>query len=115
VPSITGVRLSPHVSDATLLNISAGGVLIECASRVRLGACVTVIFEGTFSPASVEGRVARSCVANMGKNGILRYHVGIEFTNCIAIAEAPSAPKPHLVTPPPSQDTIPVPVFVNRW
>ena len=91
VPSITGVRLSPHGSEATLLNISASGILVECTGRLRLGMAVTTIFEGGFSPSTIEGRVARSSVANVSKKGVLQYHIGIAFNSPIALEQAPAA------------------------
>jgi hypothetical protein len=91
VPGIKGVRLSPHGSEATLLNISASGILVECTSRLRLGTAVTTVFDGTFSPATIEGRVARSSVANVSKKGVLQYHIGIAFNKPIAFDAAPVA------------------------
>lgn len=117
VPSITGVRLRPIGADATLLNISASGVLVECTSRLRLGTAVTVVFEGTFSPSAVGGWIARSSVATVSKNGVLRYAVGIAFQNLIALDPAPetvvpaseAAPEPLALVP-----SLPPP-SVNRW
>jgi hypothetical protein len=124
VPSITGVRISPYGAQATLVNISETGILVECSVRMQHGNAVTVNFEGTFAPRSVEGRVARHCVAAMGKDGALRYHTGIAFNGRIRIEdEAPSVeaaepPQPEpaaaietvAVTPPPE-----APVARNRW
>jgi len=127
VPGIKGVRLSPHGTEATLLNISASGALVECTSRIRLGTAVTTVFEGTFSPATIEGRVARSSVANVSKKGVLQYHIGIAFNNRIAIgvpaavepvpvaATAQPAPETSGATQP-AQTAAPVPPVVrNRW
>ena len=116
VPSITAIRLSPHGADATLVNISTSGVLVVSTYRFRLAAPVTVVFDGTFSPKSVEGRIARSSVAGVSKTGVLRYHIGIVFDDPTALREAlepvdpppTSAPEPQVVAPPP-------PVLVNRW
>lgn len=116
VPSITGVRLSPHGADATLLNISASGVLVECTSRFRLGTAVTVVFDGTFSSSSVEGRVARSSVATMDKNGVLRYHIGIAFNSRIALEEPPATANRQPETVPQPQVATLVPAVIgNRW
>lgn len=83
VPEITGIWLTPTGGDATLVNISASGVLVECNSRVAPRTLLTVRFLGTFSPASAEGRVARCLVAGIGKDGAIRYHIGIAFTEMI--------------------------------
>ena len=128
VPTIKGVRLSPHGTEATLLNISASGCLVECTSRIRLGTAVTTVFEGTFSPSTIEGRVARSSVANVSKKGVLQYHIGIAFNSRIAIGE-PIAVKPApAVEPAPAAANLQpgatsqaeaaapaVPVLTNRW
>jgi len=103
VPSITAVRLSPHGADATLLNISASGVLVECATRFRLGTAVTAVFEGTFSPSSVEGRVAR-------------YHIGIAFNKPIPLQEAPTAAVRQPEATPQTPSATPArSVVSNRW
>ncbi|HVH25512.1 MAG TPA: PilZ domain-containing protein [Vicinamibacterales bacterium] len=118
VPSIKGVRLRPFGAEATLVNISASGVLVECVTRLRLGTAVTVIFDGTFSPATAEGRVARSTVATVSKNGVLRYHVGIAFQNAIPLIVTAVAPsKPAAVEAAPvSPAAAPVATGpINRW
>ena len=66
LPSITGVRLSPYGIKTTLVNISESGLLTECDERLKTGNSVTVVFEGTFEPKTVQGRVARNLVAKMG-------------------------------------------------
>ena len=85
VPEITGVRLEPFGTDATLVNISSSGVLVECTTRVAPKMKVTVLFAGTFTPSSVDGRVARCVVAGIDKDSALRYHVGIAFDHAILL------------------------------
>jgi hypothetical protein len=80
VPAITGVRLKPHGADAKLVNISLTGMLTECTSRVKVGSTVAVLFEGSFAVESVVGRIVRCEVSAMGRDGVLRYHVAIAFT-----------------------------------
>jgi hypothetical protein len=111
VPTITSLRISPHGVEASLVNISESGVLAECGERLKPGSAVTVVFEGTFTPRSVEGRVARNTVSSMGKDGRLRYHVGIAFTKQITLAPDDSArPKPE-----PERPVLVQPPARNRW
>jgi hypothetical protein len=111
VPSITAIKLTPSVGEATLVNISASGVLVECASRVAPGTLLTVRFLGTFSPASAEGRVARCLVAGIGKDGAIRYHIGIAFTQMIPfdVDEAPATSVSSTEFPPPQPPQEPAP------
>ena len=105
VPSIQGVRISPpNDLTSTLVNISTTGVLVECTAKPRPGSSVTVHFLGTFTPSAVRGRVARTIVASLGKDGLLRYMVGIAFDEPIqlevpapepAVAEQPAEPAPR--------------------
>jgi len=99
VPQITGVRLVPPDARSTLLNISTSGILVECESRPRPGSEVTVHFEGTFSPASIRGRIARTLVASLGKDGKLQYLAGIAFDHAISLDQPPppDAAMPELI------------------
>ena len=113
VPSIQAVRISPGDSPCTLVNISTSGLLVECTSKPRPGSAVTVNFVGGFTPASVKGRVARTMVASLGKDGVLHYMVGIAFDQPIEIDE-------HLADPeaaPPPAETAPrvTSRLQNRW
>jgi hypothetical protein len=85
VPSITGLRLSPHGAEASLVNLSTTGLLAECAVRLKTGSTVTVQFEGTFTPAAAQGRVARCSVASLSNTGTLMYHVGLAFDEAIQL------------------------------
>jgi hypothetical protein len=139
VPSITGLRIPAHGGTATLINISASGLLAECGERLQLGYRVTVLVEGTFAPRLIRGKVARSSVATLGSNGNLRYHVGIAFDAPIALEHpAPAAqvepapvataaptevaraavepPAPAPAAPPPTAPDVPAPPAIrNRW
>jgi hypothetical protein len=114
VPSIEGVRVAPGDEVSTLVNISTTGVLVECTSRPRPGSAVTVRFIGTFKPASVPGRVARTMVASLGKDGVLHYMVGIAFDNPIELEEQlaalPDAPQPTETATPKAASRL-----QNRW
>jgi len=110
VPSIEAVHLSPGDSMATLVNISTSGVLVEGTSKLRPGSAVTVNFIGTFTPTTVRGRVARTIVASLGKDGVLHYMVGIAFDEPISLEQ--------VTDPPDSVQAEPVPKISrlqNRW
>jgi hypothetical protein len=116
VPSITGLRIKPHGAEARLVNISASGLLAECGVRLQSGSVVSIQFEGTFSPTTVEGRVVRCAVAMVGAGG-LRYHVAVAFARTIPLevsgsaAATASPPAAHAPT-----REIPVkPAVQNRW
>jgi hypothetical protein len=125
VPSIKGLRLSPHGADAVLVNISNSGLLAECTVRLKTGSVVLVLFDGTFSPTSVASRVVRCAVSAMGSDGVLRYHVGIAFDFPMALddalePESARADAPHAL----AESDAPLPVSVstqapasvrNRW
>ena len=98
VPSITGLRLSPHGAEAKLVDISTTGLLAECTSRLKVGSSVAVLFEGQFTIPSIVGRIARCSVAAMGRDGVLRYHVGISFNKPIVLDIAAPEPPPVQAT-----------------
>jgi hypothetical protein len=119
VPSITGLRLSPHGAEAKLVDISTTGLLAECTSRLKVGSSVAVLFEGQFTIASIVGRIARCSVAAMGKDGVLRYHVGISFNKPIALdvpVPAAAAVPSTTAVPVDVAAAAPAPAVVrNRW
>jgi hypothetical protein len=114
VPSITSLRVSPHGTDAKLVNISATGLLAECGVRLKVGSAVTLTFEGTFEPSSVPARVVRCAVAAMGKGGSLLYHVGVMFNARIPLDVAGATPTPTPVATMPEAVVVHAAVR-NRW
>ena len=121
VPSITGLRLSPHGVEASLVDISPTGLLAECTVRLKVGSPVQVLFEGGFSPSTAPGRVARCEVAAMGRDSVLRYHIGVGFISPIALddevaesAKVELAPEASLAIPVPAPSPVHAPVR-NRW
>jgi hypothetical protein len=116
VPSISGLTLSPYGAAATLVNISATGLLAESGVPLKIGNFVKVIFEGSSAPSPVEGRVVRICVASMAPSGV-RYNIGVRFKGPIELEseaapqiDADSRPTTVAVADPPEP-----PVLVNRW
>jgi PilZ domain-containing protein len=112
VPSIEGVRLSPNDVVSSLVNISTSGCLVECNAKPRPGSAVTVHFSGTFQPATVRGRVARTIVASLGKDGVLHYMVGIAFDAPIEVEEQAEVPAPP---PQPVESPKAASRLQNRW
>jgi hypothetical protein len=88
IPSITGLRLLPDDVSARLVNVSTHGLLAECTSPLKPSLQIRVRFEGTFSPPIVAGRVVRCTVASMGSDGVLRYHVGVQFEVPISLNDS---------------------------
>ena len=115
MPSILGLRISPPGSKATLIDISASGLLAEWGVVVRNGQAVTVNFDGTFVPQSVEAQVVRSSVASMTSTGV-RYHVALVFTSPIALDDTP--PETGTANDPASAAVADLPQpdgIVNQW
>lgn len=128
VPSIKGVRLSPGEA-VQLINISRTGVLVEGRTRFVPGTRVTVIFEGTFTPAQIKGRIVRCQVSSI-HDGSLRYQSGIQFDKKLdahpgdlqealpdsaALKAAPApVPAPEPVAAKGAAKQAPAPL-INRW
>jgi hypothetical protein len=104
-PSIAGLTLLPHGAQATLVNLSATGLLCESTARLQVSSPVLVQFRGSFTPGSVVGRIVRCEVTAMGKDGLLRYGIAIEFASPIRVGDSEPAPPPA-----PSPQTA-----QNRW
>ena len=105
VATITGLRLHPPGVEASVVNISATGVLAETAAKYRVGSPVQVQFEGQFAVRGADGRIVRCEVAAMGRDGVLRYHVAIEFDAPIPLHETGAV---DAAPPPPAG-------IRNRW
>ena len=124
VSSITGLRISPPGFKATLVDISASGLLAELAVPLKIGQVVTVNFEGTFEPQSVKAHVVRSSVASMTSAGV-RYHVGLTFMAAIALDGTPLETGAAANDPAPAAANDPAPAaapdlpkpddIVNQW
>jgi hypothetical protein len=130
-PEIQGVWLAPHGADATLINLSATGVLVGCATRSLPGKVLTVHFKGTFEPATIECRVVRCEVAGIAADGSLQFQLGLAFSTRIALAqdaevaaeepeaaampEAAGSAVPLAVVAAAAAPRGPTPVLRNRW
>jgi hypothetical protein len=86
-PEIQGIWLSPPGASATLINLSATGVLVGCAARSAPGTVLTVQFKGTFKPAKIGCRVVRCEVAGIASDGSLQFQLGLAFSTRIALAQ----------------------------
>ena len=106
VAAITGLRIVPPDAEAALVNISPTGLLAEAPVKLRVGSAVDVHFLGQFTPPAMAGRVVRCEVAVMGRDGLLRYHLGIEFGAPIGLADAERDRRAAPAA---------APTVVNRW
>jgi hypothetical protein len=118
-PEIIGIRLAPVEATATLVNLSATGVLLECACRAVPGTQLTVHFEGTFVPPSIASRVIRCEVARIASDGSLRYHLGLAFGARLSLAVDAGDDVEEMVAAVPPSDMAALatgaPVLRNRW
>jgi hypothetical protein len=90
VPEITGLRISPG-AEATLVNISATGVLIDSAQRFAPGQRVAVHFEGRLPTKYMKARIVRCQVSAISRKGSLRYHTAMAFDDRLALPNEPAA------------------------
>jgi hypothetical protein len=112
IPSITGMRLSPIGGDASLVNISTGGILWKANVRLMPGTMVTITLHRTAGPLPVAGRVVHCMVADIDAEGVLWYHVGAAFSQAITLEDLPGAANayPAPAPQPRKQQTV-----SNRW
>jgi PilZ domain len=115
VPWITGIRLSPSGGEASLVNISATGILARSSAKLMAGTVVTVHFDGTRAPGPARSRVVRCGVADIDKTGRLWYHIGIAFNNTIALEEAGAGPVIKAVAESKAPAAAVSLLSVNRW
>jgi hypothetical protein len=99
VPEITSLRILPGES-ATLMNVSAAGLLMEGTKRFAPGVAVTVVFDGSITTRSVTGRVVRCQVTAISPAGILHYQTALAFEGRLCLAAdvtstSPASPTSH--------------------
>lgn len=70
-------RLLPG-GDATILNISNTGLLVENKSRLPVGSAVNVRVQGS-SVMGIEGHIVRSKISAIHRDGSMSYETAIEF------------------------------------
>ena len=82
-------RLLPG-GDVDVINISETGLLVEGKSRPGVGTVVTVRIQG--SRAKLEGRIVRSKISTIHRDGTLSYESAIEFDTPTSMQDIVSAP-----------------------
>ena len=92
VPEITSLRILPGES-ATLMNVSATGLLMEGTKRFAPGVAVTVVFDGSIATRSIAGRVVRCQVTAISPAGVLHYQTALAFEGrlCLAADATPTS------------------------
>jgi PilZ domain len=92
IPEITG--MSVWGDEATLVNISVSGLLMESATRYAPGQRITVQFEGKFPTKRIKGRIVRCQVSAINEKRELRYHIALVFENRLILhSTAGAAPR----------------------
>lgn len=84
-------RLLPG-GDVDVINISDTGLLVEGKARPGVGTVVTIRIQG--SRAKLEGRIVRSKISTIHRDGTLSYESAIEFdtpTSVQDIVDSPAA------------------------
>ncbi|HKH72540.1 MAG TPA: hypothetical protein VKA59_14365 [Vicinamibacterales bacterium] len=77
-------RLLPG-GDVDVINISDTGLLVEGKARPGVGTIVTVRIQG--SRAKLEGRIVRSKISTIHRDGTLSYESAIEFDTPTAVRD----------------------------
>ena len=86
-------RLLPG-GDVDVINISDTGLLVEGKARPGVGTVVTIRIQG--SRAKLEGRIVRSKISTIHRDGTLSYESAIEFdtpTSVQDIVDSPVTPQ----------------------
>jgi hypothetical protein len=82
-------RLLPG-GDVDVINISDTGLLVEGKARPGVGTVVTIRIQG--SRAKLEGRIVRSKISTIHRDGTLSYESAIEFDTPTSVQDIVNAP-----------------------
>ncbi len=82
-------RLLPG-GDVDVINISDTGLLVEGKARPGVGTIVTVRIQG--SRAKLEGRIVRSKISTIHRDGTLSYESAIEFDTPTSVQDIVDSP-----------------------
>ena len=82
-------RLLPG-GDVDVINISETGLLVDGKARPGVGTVVTIRIQG--SRAKLEGRIVRSRISTIHRDGTLSYESAIEFDTPMPVQDIVNAP-----------------------
>jgi hypothetical protein len=82
-------RLLPG-GDVDVINVSETGLLVEGKARPGVGTVVTVRIQG--ARAKLEGRIVRSKISTIHRDGTLSYESAIEFDTPTSMQDMVSSP-----------------------
>jgi hypothetical protein len=82
-------RLLPG-GDVDVINISDTGLLVEGKARPGVGTIVTIRIQG--SRAKLEGRIVRSKISTIHRDGTLSYESAIEFDTPTSVHDIMDSP-----------------------
>jgi hypothetical protein len=134
VPGILSSQRSPRVTnvdlgtsrkarllpggDVDVLNVSETGLLVEGKSRPVIGTVVSIRLKGA-RVKRLEGRIVRSRVSTIHRDGTLSYESAIEFDHAHAVEDlvnATSSPSAaEGVAQPPAEDDVYIIDSDNDW
>ena len=79
---IMGVRVRPG-RDGSVVDVSAGGMLIDTIHRLLPGTTVEVLLAGADRRTTIRGRIVRCAVASL-HGSVVRYRGAVRFDRSIA-------------------------------
>lgn len=82
-------RLLPG-GDVDVINLSETGLLVEGKARPGVGTVVTIRIQG--SRAKLEGRIVRSRISTIHRDGTLSYESAIEFDSPTPVQDIVNSP-----------------------
>ena len=93
LPWLRGLRLRPGL-EASLVNLSAGGALVETETRLRPGARAVLRLIGVAESRMVPGSVSRSWVASIEPGHGVRYRGALVFDDLLDLSQSgPDGPE----------------------
>ena len=105
-------RLLPG-GDVDVINVSESGLLVDGKARPGVGSIVTIRIQG--SRAKLEGRIVRSRISTIHRDGTLSYESAIEFDTPMPLQDIVNSPAAAEVGAPEGDQDVYVIDTNNDW